>query len=453
MTNGVFVLAKDKTPLMPCHPSRARELLKKGRAAVFRTYPFTIIMKDRDSGDTQPTQIKIDPGSKTTGIAVTAQTAKHGIRVVWGANLTHRGDVIKKNITDRAMYRRSRRSRKTRYRASRFDNRKRATGWLAPSVMHRVHTTVTWTKRLKRYANVTDAFVEEVKFDTQKLRNPGISGKEYQQGKLFGTEMRSYLMMVHKGVCQYCNNASMKFAFEKRQMEWEHIHPKSKGGSDSLSNSTLACRQCNQRKGNSTLDEFARYVTTRLQSKVDGKWASEVLKNIPKVKKNIKPSLKDAAVINAVANAVAKQLTFILDSVEQSPGWITFRNRVDARYTKEHWVDAACVKEAAKIPPWIHGTLITATGHGSRQMVRNDKYGFPAAKPKGNSTIFGFQTGDIVRSEVLKGKYKGTHFGRVVVSSSGSFTIDKTPVRYHTCTLIQRKDGYKYEPFKLQLKM
>ncbi|MEL6526890.1 MAG: RRXRR domain-containing protein, partial [Chloroflexota bacterium] len=66
----VFVVDKNKEPLMPCHPARARELLKKGKAAVFRQYPFTIILLER--GDTQETQVKVDPGSKTTGLAIVA---------------------------------------------------------------------------------------------------------------------------------------------------------------------------------------------------------------------------------------------------------------------------------------------------------------------------------------------------------------------------------------------
>ena len=66
----VLVVDKNREPLMPCHPARARELLKRGHAAVFRRYPFTIILKDRAGGEIQPPQLKIDPGSKTTGIAL-----------------------------------------------------------------------------------------------------------------------------------------------------------------------------------------------------------------------------------------------------------------------------------------------------------------------------------------------------------------------------------------------
>ena len=62
----VFVLSHDKQPLDPCHPARARELLKKRKAAVFRRFPFTIILKERMLTDSAVHQhrVKLDPGSK-----------------------------------------------------------------------------------------------------------------------------------------------------------------------------------------------------------------------------------------------------------------------------------------------------------------------------------------------------------------------------------------------------
>lgn len=62
----VLVLDKNKKPLMPCRPARARELLNKGKAAVFRRDPFTIILKDREGGEVQDVQPKLDSDSNTT---------------------------------------------------------------------------------------------------------------------------------------------------------------------------------------------------------------------------------------------------------------------------------------------------------------------------------------------------------------------------------------------------
>ncbi|WP_438941499.1 RNA-guided endonuclease IscB [Moorena bouillonii] len=129
----VFVLDQDKKPLDPCHPARARELLKKGRAKVFKRYPFTIIMQDRsvDNSVTHPHRIKIDPGSKTTGIAVIQEQTG---RVTGALEINHRGQNIKNSLESRRALRRGRRSRQTRYRKPRFLNRRRPEGWLPPSL-------------------------------------------------------------------------------------------------------------------------------------------------------------------------------------------------------------------------------------------------------------------------------------------------------------------------------
>src|SRR5258707_625061 len=108
----VLVLDAKREPLMPCRPARARCLLKAGRAAVLKRYPFTIILKDREGGETQDTQLKIDPGARTTGLALVADF-KRGKRVVWAAELSHRGQAIKQALENRRASRRSRRARHT----------------------------------------------------------------------------------------------------------------------------------------------------------------------------------------------------------------------------------------------------------------------------------------------------------------------------------------------------
>jgi hypothetical protein len=143
----VFVLSSNKKPLMPCHPARARKLLSSGRAAVYRRYPFTIILKDRKDGNTQAVELKYDPGSKTTGIALVAKF-KRKLQSIWAAHLNHRGDAIRLALEKRRAIRRSRRNRKTRYRPARYDNRRKPEGWLPPSLRSRVKNVRNWTVRL-----------------------------------------------------------------------------------------------------------------------------------------------------------------------------------------------------------------------------------------------------------------------------------------------------------------
>ena len=190
----ILVLDSEKKPLMPCHPARARKLLNKSRAAAYKPYPFTIILKDRVGGELQPAELKFDPGSRTTGIALVGHFER-GSEIVFGANLNHRGQKIKQNLESRRANRRARRNRKTRYRPSRFNNRRRTEGWLPPSLMSRVLNVETWAKRLQNLIPITSIAVETVRFDTQKMQNSEISGVEYQQGELAGYEVREYLLV------------------------------------------------------------------------------------------------------------------------------------------------------------------------------------------------------------------------------------------------------------------
>ena len=148
----VFVLDQEKRPLDPVHPGYARWLLSHQKAAVFRRYPFTILLRvGKPDATTQPLRLKIDPGSKTTGLALVNDASGE---VAWAAELTHRGQQVRKRLTDRAAVRRNRRQRKTRYRASRFDNRRRKPGWLPPSLESRIANTTTWIARLRRLCPV-----------------------------------------------------------------------------------------------------------------------------------------------------------------------------------------------------------------------------------------------------------------------------------------------------------
>jgi hypothetical protein len=140
----VFVVDTEQRALAPCHPARARRLLAAGKAAVWRRYPFTIILK-RAVADAQPAplRLKLDPGSNVTGIAVVNDTTG---QVVWAGELTHRGQQVKARLDQRRTCRRprrQRRQRRTRYRPARFLNRRRRSGWLPPSLESRISNTLT----------------------------------------------------------------------------------------------------------------------------------------------------------------------------------------------------------------------------------------------------------------------------------------------------------------------
>lgn len=428
LPNSVFVLSSTKKPLMPTNPARARKLLTAGRAAVYRLHPFTIILKDRADGDTQDVEVKVDPGSKTAGIALVGHFDQQGAVVLFGANVNHRGQAIKNNLESRRSLRRARRGRKTRYRQARFLNRARKAGWLPPSVESRVNNTESVIARLATRCPITEASVELVKFDTQALVAPEISGAEYQQGELAGYEVREYLLEKWNRTCAYCGAQNIP-------LQVEHIHPKATGGSNRVSNLTLACQPCNQKKGSQPIAGF-------LKGKPD------VLKRI---QAQAKAPLKDAAVVNASRWALVDRLK-VEWPVSTGSGGRTKWNRTRQGYPKDHWIDAACVGESGErvvIREGFKPLTITAKGRGKHQVVRTDKFGFPRGKAGRIKRVHGFSTGDLVRLVQPSGKYAGTYIARLAgIRATGMLDIKTTvgsiTASWKNFTLIQRNDGFDY---------
>jgi 5-methylcytosine-specific restriction endonuclease McrA len=428
LPNSVFVLSSTKKPLMPCNAARARQLLTAGKAAVYRAAPFTIILKDRADGEVQDVELKVDPGSKTTGVALVGHFEQQGAVILFGANLTHRGQAIKNNLESRASLRRGRRGRKTRYRQARFLNRHRPAGWLPPSIESRVNNVESVAAKLAARCPITLAAVELVKFDMQKMMNPEVSGAEYQQGELDGYEVREYLLEKWNRTCAYCGARDVP-------LQVEHIHPKANGGSNRVSNLTLACRPCNQRKG-------AQPVAVFLKDKPD------VLKRL---QAQAKAPLKDAAAVNTARWALVNRLKAWLPVTTGSGGRTKF-NRTRQGYAKDHWIDAACVGESGErvtIPDGLKPLIITAKGRGKHQVVRTDKYGFPCAKAGRIKRVNGFSTGDIVKLIMPNGKYAGTHVARICsIAARGIISIKTASGIAGTgpknFTLIQRNDGFDY---------
>lgn len=422
---------------MPCTEKRARLLLERGRARVHRLVPFAIRLVDREQATCalQEVRVKLDPGSKTTGLALVRESehaspntgeVSREAQVLLLAEFVHRGRQISEALIARRNMRRRRRGA-LRYRAPRFDNRRKPKGGLAPSLQHRVDTTMAWVARIRRWAPVTGISSELVRFDMQLMQNPEISGVEYQQGTLAGYEVREYLLEKWGRKCAYCSA-------ENTPLQIEHIQPKARGGSNRISNLTLACQPCNLKKGALPVEEF-------LVKK------PEVLHRILA---QAKQPLKDAAAVNATRWALANALKATRLPVELASGGRTKYNRTRLGIPKTHALDAACVGEITQVSNWQKPTLqVKCTGRGSYQRAQLNKYGFPRGYRVRKKRIQGFQTGDLVRADVPAGKKAGQHTGRVAVRASGSFDIQTGAARisgigYRHCRLLQRSDGYGY---------
>jgi hypothetical protein len=424
----VFVVDSLGSPLMPCSERRARLMLRAKKADVFCKSPFTIRVLDRVGGDLQDVEFKLDPGSKETGGALLAKCALRGWVVVMAFVLIHRGQAVSKLMTKRASLRRGRRGRKTRYRKARFMNRRRKPGWLPPSLRSRVNNITALCKKLMRICPIISIAVEQARFDLQKHVNPEISGAAYQQGTLFGYEIREYLLEKFRRMCSYCDAKGVP-------LQIEHIHPRSKGGSDSVANLCLACEPCNRKKGVFPIEVF--------------------LKDKPELLKKIKAQairpLRDAAAVNTTRLFIVKELERLGLPVTTASGGQTKFNRSKQGYVKSHWIDAACVGQTGSkvcLKTVKQVLIIQAKGRGSRQMCKPDKFGFPRASAKSVKRAHDFQTGDRARLVQPSGKYKGVHEGEVSVRANGKFDLKigkiKITAPHARFTRLSRFDGYNY---------
>jgi 5-methylcytosine-specific restriction endonuclease McrA len=429
----VLVVGQERKPLAPLHPGRARPLLTRGRAAVLRRYPFTIILKTAAlatepallatalATEPAPLRLKIDPGSRTTGLAVIDDATG---QVVWAAELAHRGEAVKARLDQRRACRRSRRQRHTRYRPARFANRRRREGWLPLSLESRIASTLTWVYRLRRLCLIGALSLELVKFDTQLMQNAEISGVEFQQGELVGYEVREYLLEKWGRKCAYCGATD-------RPLEVEHIVPRMRHGSNRISNLTLACHECNEAKGTRTAEEFG----------------------YPRIQAQARQPLRDAEAVNATRWALFHRLAAFGLPFETGTGGRTKWNRTQRELPKTHWLDAACVGASTPERVTIAGVvplLIRAMGRHSRQMCRTNVFGFPDKQAKATSVVGGFRTGDMVRAVIPPSRAKaGVYVGRIAIRASGSCslttatgTLQGIHVRY--CQPLHRGDGYAY---------
>lgn len=435
---AVFVLDRSGKALMPCSEKRARLLLARGRARVHRVLPFVIRLIDRRVADCerQSLQLKLDPGSKVTGLALVRPLAQIDTRtgevtqevvVINLFELVHRGRQISEALTARRAMRRRRRGN-LRYRAPRFLNRTKPTGWLAPSLQHRVDTVLAWVTRLQRWAPIASVTQELVRFDMQQLENPEISGVEYQQGTLAGYEVREYLLEKWGRACCYCGA-------KDTPLNIEHVMPKAKGGTNRVSNLAIACIDCNTKKGAMPVEVFLAKDPKRLAA----------------IRAQLKRPLKDAAAVNATRWALFNALKAAGLSVTTASGGQTKFNRHGLSVPKTHALDAACVGHVDAICDWQKPTLtIKCAGRGSYQRTRLDRFGFPRGYLMRQKRVMGFATGDSVVATVPTGKKAGVYTGRVAVRATGSFNVQTGAgavqgISHKYCRLIQRAEGYGYQ--------
>ena len=475
----VHILNRHGKALMPCHPAKARILLREGKAKPVKskTGYFTIQLLYGSSGYKQDIVVGIDTGAKRVPIAAVgfdtqATQPKGNGKVYYAKEKILRTDV-KKQLTDRARYRRSRRSKKTRYRKPRFHNRvktkcarcgvnnvpkrtkkvKRKNGKslkkvcngraqlcrpcqgkkgrplaegvgersehnkphiLAPSILNRAESIKNDVHKLSKSLPISKIVVEIASFDTQKMANALIEGVEYQHGTLFGYETKQYLLTVHKHKCAYCGGLS-----GDNILQVEHIHPKTKGGTEKVNNLTISCRVCNETKGSLTLDQWERVLRAN-PSEIN----ERRLKNIPVIKRQnkLKKGFQYSALTQSYKNYLLAELRkdFV---VEITFGATTKYNRNQLKLPKSQINDALVIAsegKSVKMPQWYILEKQVKKRY-PYNYISPPKKGEPIVKYKRQPEMFGFRLWDKVRCNHPKlGDVVGYVQGR---RSSGSFAI------------------------------
>ncbi|ABX31780.1 HNH endonuclease [Petrotoga mobilis SJ95] len=316
----VYVLNKYGKPLMPCKPSKARKLLKEGKAKVVRKEPFTIQLLYGSSGYKQPITLGVDAGSKSIGLSATTENKE-----LFAAEVEIRDD-IPKLISQKRQYRKGRRFRKTRYRKPRFLNRVhsrkkqkqadatqpygRQGNWLAPSVEHKIKSHIKLIDLVHSILPITTIVVEVASFDIQKIKNPNIEGKQYQQGEqLDFWNVREYVLWRDNYTCQRCKDKS-----KDKRLNVHHIESRQIGG-NAPSNLITLCETCHKDYHDGKI-------------KLDFKRGQK---------------FKDATSMNIMRWTLYNRLKDLYSNVHLTYGYITKNTRIQNSLTKTHRIDALCI--------------------------------------------------------------------------------------------------------------
>ena len=428
----VYVLDINGKPLMPTERhGKVRRLLKERKAKAVKKTPFTIQLLYNSTRYTQPVTLGVDAGSKHIGLSASTETKE---LLAWDVQC--RTD-IPELISTRREARQARRNRKTRYRAPRFKNRARSSqnqvhpeqkdaqykqkGWLAPSVEHKIDTHLNRITAVQKILPVTKIVVETASFDTQKLKNPEISGIEYQQGEQMGFwNVREYVLFRDNHECQHCHGQT------KDPILNVHYLESRKTGGNSPSNLTTLCKTCHK-------EYHAKIKAGEIKGPKDFKLPEQA------------ESYRDAAFMGIMRSTQLERLKKANPNIEvvNSYGYLTKNKRIELGLAKEHYNDAYCIAGNLKARPLDKCLYLKKIRRHNRQI---HKFNFSKGHMRKNN-----QAPHLVGSFCLFDKvlYQGQPCfitgrratGYFVLKTIFGETIHKS-ASTRKLTLLERADGY-----------
>ncbi len=359
----VYILNRHGQSLMPCQPRKARLLLKEKKAKVVKMVPFTLQLFYGSGGYKQEVSLGIDAGTHHIGVSATTDQ-----QVLFEAEVQPRSN-IQELLATRRQFRCARRNRKTRYRKVKFLNRTRPKDWLAPSVQHKVDAHLKIIRMVHQLLPVCRTTLEVAQFDIQKIRNPEIEGKAYQEGPQLGFwNVREYVLARDGHLCQWCQGKSKDLI-----LNVHHIESRKTGG-DSPDNLITLCETCH--------DLIHR---THQEHKIERK----------------SRGFRDATQMGIIRWRIYEQTKVCFPHVHLTYGYITKHTRIMHHLEKSHRVDARCISEhslALSDGTWY---LVKMVRHNNRQLHKATiRKGGKRQRNTALKSVHGFHLFDCVNIKV-----------------------------------------------------
>jgi hypothetical protein len=304
----VYVQDIDGKPMMPTtRHGKVRRLLKANKATIVNLCPFTIQLTYKSTDHKQPVTLGIDAGAKHIGFSATTEKEE-----LFACETILRTDIVDL-LSTRSQNRRTRRSR-LRYRKPKFNNRvfSKKKGWVAPSVKQRIDSHLNEVNEIHKILPITKIVIEAAQFDTHKMKNPNISGIDYQNGEQLGFwNVREYVLFRDGHKCSYCKGKSKDLI-----LNIHHIESRKTGG-DSPSNLITLCETCHKEYHKGNIDLKVRR----------GK------------------SLCGAAIMGIMKWRLYDELKSRYSNVSMTFGYITKYNRIKYGIEKSHTSDAFVISK------------------------------------------------------------------------------------------------------------
>jgi len=381
-------------PLMPTSSSKARRLLKSGKAKVVKRFPFTIQLLYATGECKQEIVLGVDTGYKNIGLSCVTESKE-----LFSAEVKLRYDIVEL-LSEKRMYRKHKRN-KLWHRKPRFLNRGIPIGWLAPSILHKFNSHLTIIKKIHNILPISKIIVELAKFNIQKIKNPEIQGKEYQCGEQKGfNNVRAYVLFRDGYKCSVCKKSKVK-------LHVHHIESRMVGG-DAPNNLITLCDKCHSKSH-------------------DGKVELKIRRG---------KTFKSETYMSTVKKMMIEKLRELYNNVEETFGYLTKEKRLNLKLEKSHFNDAFCIANGENQIRCNVKNILQRRKNNRGLQIKRKKFGISIRRQR-----YSIQPQDLIKVEGKEYVSCGSRsYGReIIILKDGkkeNIGIGKVDSVYHVGTWI-----------------